>query len=248
MVGQGPFPSSLGPDPGPGHPVVVLQSRPVGGTLAAGYLGGLLVWEKPVLLGVLAALGTLIKYPFALVPISMVLMAFGRGDHQRGWTLGGSALAALLLVVGTVQYLFQDVDHFSLFHSGIHAGFDWPWDGLAGLLLGPENGILFFSPFLAWGLWNFRKGGDVYLPAMVFFLFHATYQDWAGGTGFSARYLVPALPGMILAVKEGRPRGWVFKTALVYSFFWGLAAGLFPSLVYDRTPWEVILHVANFFF
>ena len=159
-----------------------------------------------------------------------------------------SQAIAFVIIIATVQFVFRDVDHFSLLHSGVHGYtvFGWPVTGTVGLLFGPEAGLLVFFPYLAWGLWAFRKGGDRYLPAIVFFLVHASYQHWAGGTGFSARYLVPMLPVMVLAVAETRPRGWLFKTAIAYSLCWGFLAGLLPAIVYDRTPWGVVEYLLSY--
>ncbi len=212
------------------------------------------IWIIPVWLGLLspanrstkAALsivGILFKYPFAVVPATLAALAFRRGDRRLGWTLLGSTALALAVAILSIQVLFEGVGHFSLFHSGIHAGFGLPFVGAVGLFLHPADGLLWFFPFLGWGLWQFRKGGDRYLPAVAFFLVHAAYQDWMGGTGFSARYLVPMLPILVWAVADARPGGLVFKAALAYSLFWGCFAGLFPAVVYDRSPWGVFQHL-----
>jgi hypothetical protein len=216
------------------------------------------IWTEPFILtlwiamlvstnlAILASLGfacTLIKYPFAVVPLTMGLIALCRGERTRAVTLIGSSVTALVVAVGTVQWLFQEVDHFSLFHSGRHRGFDLPFDGMVGMLFAPETGLFLFFPFLVWSLARVPRGITVYLPALSFFLVHAGYQDWSGGTGFSARYLVPLLPIMTLAIAETRHKSTFFVIAAFYSLFWGLLGGFFPPLVYDRSPWGVVLHV-----
>ncbi len=193
----------------------------------------------------LALAGTLLKYPFVVVPLTMGVLALRRKERAIGWTLIASSAGGLVVAVGVVQYLFRDVGHSSLFHSGIHAGFGLPFSGTVGLLFSPENGLLWFFPFLAWGLWEFRKGGDRCLPLVAFFLVHACYQDWAGGTGFSARYLVPMLPVMVWAVCEAKPRGRLFRLAVAWSLFWGFLGGFLPALVYDRSPWGVFGHIVS---
>ena len=204
---------------------------------------GILLSRRLEILSAFSVLATLIKYPFAVVPISMGAVALWRREYRRGLVLISSGVIGLAVASAVIQYLFRDVDHFSWFHSGQHLGFGLPFNGIIGLLLGPENGLLWFFPFLFWGLWEFRRGGELYLPAAMFFLMHAAYQDWQGGTGFSARYLVPMLPIMVKAVRDSRPSGSAFKIAVIYSLLWGMLAGFFPALVYDRTPWGVATHI-----
>jgi hypothetical protein len=191
-----------------------------------------------------AFLGTLIKYPFVVVPLTMAALAYWKGDRRQTRLLASSAAAGLATVIVTIQILFRDVDHFSLFHSGIHAGFDLPFDGLLGLFLHPRAGLLWFFPVLAWALPVTLRKAE-YLPLWAFVLVHAAYQDWPGGTGFSARYLVPALPLLVTAMAHAAPKGRVFQAALIYSAFWAGVAGFFPALVYERTPWGAVLHAAR---
>ena len=94
-----------------------------------------------------------------------------------------------------------------------------------------------------WGFPRLLVGWRRHLPLLAFFLFHSSYVGWHGGTGFSARYLVPALPAATLAVKEQDPRGWLFRLALSWGVLWGVTGGLFPALVYDRSPWGIVQHV-----
>ncbi len=196
--------------------------------------------------------GTLIKYNFVVVPMSMAAVPWFRKDRRRAMVLAGAGILGILVAIGTAQYLFQDVGHFSLFHLGLHyhdtlrqqivpLRLHYAW--LIGLLFDPEAGLLPFFPFLAWGLWQLRKGGVVFVPAIVFLLLHGTYPAWHGGTGFSSRYLVPMVPALVVAVASARPRGRLFLVALGYSALWGVLAGVYPSLAYDRTPVEIVLHV-----
>lgn len=202
---------------------------------------GLMFSRHPGVLAVLAFSGTVLKYPFALVPMIMGAFAFQERDYRRAAVLLGAPVLALLFSIVFIQYLYQDVPHFSLFHLGSHAGFNWPFDGIYGLLLDPVDGLLWFSPFLAWGFGSFRKGGAIYLPAIAFFLVHAGYEFWSGGTGFSARYLVPMLPVLVWGVKEAEPKGWVFRLALAWSALWAFIGGVFPYLAYDRPVWDLLL-------
>ncbi|MEE8587529.1 MAG: hypothetical protein V3T83_22045 [Acidobacteriota bacterium] len=205
----------------------------------------LLFCRHPAVLFAAASAGILIKYPFAVVPALMGVLAWRRGERSKATALLLGSVAGLATAVGTAQWLFRDVDHFSLLHSGIHGGFDFPLDGMLGLLFSPENGLLFFFPFLIWAGRPMWRDKELLWPAVGFFLLHAAYSDWMGGTGFSARYLVPLLPVAIYALSRIEPRGWPFRAALAYSLMWGMVGGLAPALVYDRTPWGTVAHVID---
>lgn len=209
----------------------------------------LLTCESPWVLGIAAFGGSLVKYPFAVVPLTMALLAVWKGDRRRAIVLAGSTAAALLAAFLFTQWLFADVNHFSLFHQGTrHRPGGEPFKlsvlspvrGTVGLLLDPRRGLLPFCPFLFWGLPELRKGGYRYLPFITFFLLHASYTGWQGGSGFSARFLVPALPVLVWAVADRAPRGTLFNLALGYSLFWGCLGGFLPVAVLDRTPWEAV--------
>ena len=236
----------------------------------------LLACQSLPLLALLALSGTMIKYSFVVVPFTMGALDLWRGQRKRGLVLCSCALGGLLAAYMFAQYAFRFTDHFDLFHMAYHhgvggyeaiehfpasklsSGFGAAFDrlaaffgsfrgqGLRGLLFSPSQGLLPFFPFLAWGLWSFRKGGRVYLPAMAYFLIHASYMGWSAGTGFSTRYLVPVLPVLVLGVAEAKrwPR-WLFRMCLVYGLFWGLLAGLLPVAVVERGPSEVILFLTD---
>ncbi len=166
--------------------------------------------------------------------------------------LAGAGILGVLIAVAAVQYLFRDVDHFNLFHLGGHyhgadatlrqrivpLKFLQP-TGLVGMLFDPQAGLLPFFPFLAWGLWQIRKGGYLFVPVIVFFLVLGAYPGWTGGAGFSSRYLVPVLPALVIAVADAKPRSYFFGLALLYGAFWGALAGIGPAYVYERTPVQI---------
>ena len=192
----------------------------------------------------LGFLGTLIKYPFFVVPASIGIAQCLKGRVRSGLALVGSALLALLTVVVTVQWMFQDVtDHQAIFHSGVHASFQLSPRGVVGLLIHPANGLLIFSPVLLWGYRRVWKNPEEWLPLVTFFGVHALYADWMGGTGFSSRYLVPMIPILMVSVQWSALRSRLFTGVALYSLAWGLAAGFFPAIVYDRTPWGIFSHL-----
>jgi hypothetical protein len=51
------------------------------------------------------------------------------------------------------------------------------------------------------------------------------------------------MPVMVLAVAVRKPSGWPFQAAVLYSLGWGLLAGIYPALAYNRSPLDVAAHV-----
>jgi hypothetical protein len=222
--------------------------------LASIWIALLYVRSLPAL-AALALVGTLIKYPFGVVPVLMGLLALWQGERRRGCCLAISGLLGVVAASAFAQYLFRDTDHFDFFHLGAHfryshittdlvtSLFQLRLEGVAGLLFGSEDGLLPFFPVLALGFWSFRKGGGTYLPALAFFLVHALYAGWQAGTGFSARYLVPMLPALVLGVAEMRAPRWVLRVAVVYGLIWGTVGGVLPAIAYDRSIPGIVQHV-----
>jgi hypothetical protein len=79
-----------------------------------------------------------------------------------------------------------------------------------GMLFSPARGVLFLSPVLALapvGFWRqirYREQrGDALVGlavALAVFAFAATTVDWRGGWGIGTRYLVPAIPFLLVGV------------------------------------------------
>ena len=81
-----------------------------------------------------------------------------------------------------------------------------PWRGLWGLLFSPGRGLLVYSPICLAGVVGFylliRKrpflGSTLLLAVFFRVLFFAGFHDWHGGFGLGPRYLVPAIPVLLL--------------------------------------------------
>jgi hypothetical protein len=101
--------------------------------------------------------------------------------------------------------------------------------GAYGLLFSPGKGLFVYAPFLAavpYGLWRFwreQRRGLFFVGAL--FMFHvlvfSAWYYWWGGTDWAARFLVPALPYLVLLCApliellfEPR-RGWTIVTLRV---------------------------------
>jgi hypothetical protein len=126
------------------------------------------------------------------------------------------------------------------YSSGVGASFfSYPVHlGLAGLLLSPGKGLLWFAPglvLLPLGLRHALKRGErlwpwtLLLVAVAVFLPAACMPGWHGAWTYGPRYLLPALPllwlGVALAFQELQDHPARFRTALGIT-----AAGLLTSL------------------
>ena len=77
------------------------------------------------------------------------------------------------------------------------------WDGLAGLLVSPNRGLLIYTPWTLFAIWggariwkeNLFGWGRYLLPGMVaVYIVHAQLGLWWGGGCFGPRYLTDLLP------------------------------------------------------
>lgn len=87
--------------------------------------------------------------------------------------------------------------------------FDTPFAvGLFGLLLSPGKGLFLFAPAVLISAFGWRaahrRSPSASIAALAFFaaclLLYSRYSAWEGGYGFGPRYLLPALPGLLLGL------------------------------------------------
>jgi len=113
-------------------------------------------------------------------------------------------------------------------------------EGVAGLLISPGRGLLWYSPVVLLAILGFRKAWkskplEALLITALFAGFlgmHAAVPYWHGGWSWGPRYLLPALPGLmaLTALLEGKA-----TKALLFLSFLGFLVGA-PTLVsyYER--------------
>ena len=78
--------------------------------------------------------------------------------------------------------------------------------GAYGLLFSPGKGLFVYAPFLAavpygvWQFWREQRRVFIFIGALVGFhvLVFSAWYYWWGGTNWAARFLVPALPYLVL--------------------------------------------------
>ncbi len=170
----------------------------------------------PWIIGAFAALGlglltrktTLITLPVFVV--YLVVRTRTRPDRWRLLGAAGVTIIVSLLAVGAVNVI-----RFGRIGATGYTGHLWTPNvlpGLYGLLIGPYKGLILFVPltiiaFLSWPRFYRRRAPEALLCGGIFLVYlvvHAAYIDWPGGGNWGPRFLVPALPFLLLAL----PFGW----------------------------------------
>lgn len=203
---------------------------------------------RDVAAGALLGLAVLAEYPAAVPSLALAAVAGWRAPGRLlRIVLGGLPFAAALGAHNAACFgspfrlssgLERDPGFRELARQGLF-GVGVPRPGiLARLLLDPSKGLLVFSPFLLLvpaGLAAARRGLRpraflaLVLAPLAILLTYAGYPNWHGGFTVGARYLVPALPFLVLplaflpsrpvtAALAGASTAAVALTTLVFPF------------------------------
>lgn len=152
----------------------------------------------------------------------------GRRPEPAAW-----ARCAALLALGAGILLLQNLALTgSPFSSGYATDLDATWGfstdpltGLWGQLLSPGRGLLLYAPpllALPWAAraaWRADRGlvGAIGTVVVGLLLLHAAWWSWHGGWGWGPRFLLPAVPLLMLIFALGdRPRlgAWPWALAM----------------------------------
>ncbi len=175
----------------------------------------ILSWRRTGSTGALAAAGLLLG-GVALTKIALVLLFLPLGLLLRagrplrelpptlGWIAAGGAAPALLWAAYNQ----------ARFGSPVATGYAeelsrWttPWpEGLAGLLISPGRGLLIYCPLLAGALIclpTFRRQRPILallgpMGLAILLALYSRWWAWEGGWCWGPRFLVPALPWLLL--------------------------------------------------
>jgi len=121
-----------------------------------------------------------------------------------------------------------------------------------------DKGLFPCTPILFFALWG---GGILYKTnrqqallilscAVPWILLHLSYKYLMSGASYSTRYLVPAIPVVMLMLPAWTERlgGWWKKTiwygAVAISVVTNIGAGLFPAISFDHNPAQIWMEMA----
>ncbi len=119
---------------------------------------------------------------------------------------------------------------------------------ILGMTILPARGILWMSPFLAlapYGFWRAsrdpqRRAESITagLTALGIVLFATTSVDWQGGWCVSARYLVPAIPFLLLGVAAAlrQPASQIVTFVFTAGVIVGIVQTALPAATFQHFP------------
>lgn len=154
--------------------------------------------------------GTVLVKPVALVVAPAFLLYAALRAQGRWRAVAGVAGPLLAGLAGVAAY------NQARFGSFLDTGYRtaaWnvaPWVGLAGLLISPGKGLMWYCPVLPVGIGGLvilarREGRAAALLSGVaasYLLVHSVYNHWHGGGAWGPRLILPIVPLLTLPVAE----------------------------------------------
>lgn len=222
----------------------------IGPALLAGALAGFAFLNDFIVMPAVAVLGLASAIP--------LIRSRFRTAWREPW---GFALGLAPLLAVWMAYNWVCFDHplrtgfyyhaTATYGEAYRAGFlgiQWPKPGsLTGMLFSPARGMVFVSPFLVLapvGWWRMARTSaapearaDAAWSALVVLslvLFTMTTIDWRGGWSMGTRYLVPAVPFLLIGV-AGSLRGLSAQSPVAIAFAGLAAVGVLSCAVASMT-------------
>lgn len=137
-------------------------------------------------------------------------------------------------------------------YSAVSAQFraDRILEGLTGLLLSPNRGLLVFTPLVIPGfvgcavaMASPRKHPALFAfswAAAFYLIFHASFYTWAGGWTFGPRYTIEILP--VLALASTLTARWMgrrsVRLVVAALFLWSLLVQVNGAIMYPASSWN----------
>jgi hypothetical protein len=210
--------------------------------------------------GFAAGAAPLIDYQaaFAGVPLAIYLVVHLARRGRAGLAALGLAAASAAIPIaillgyhtmafgGPFETGYHASETFAHFHQRGFLGLDrFRWEALIGSTVSPENGLIFFSPFLLLALWGWVELGrrrqwwilGVTASVVAIYLaFISSIAFWRGGWQLGPRYIVAMLPFAMVPVTAGLAaaesrwwtRGIAWGLILVSIAVYATSAAQFP--------------------
>lgn len=212
-------------------------------------------WRPLFLAGLFLGAGTLSRISIGFLAVLAAGPVLLGAYRRKNWKNAASFSAPLVLALITILWY-----NFARFGDPFETGYPISFganlfEGIAGLLVSPGRGLLFYSPVAIVGLSAFfavpgiGRGlkALVALSLVLFLVLHGKWTFWHGGWCWGPRFLLPLLPfsGLGLAYLFDKPSlrliapvllfgtGWLINGLAVYTpytdFFETAAVNDFPE-------------------
>jgi hypothetical protein len=179
----------------------------IGRLLAMGLLLGWSLSARPQTAPMIAIVAAGVLYPLS-------------GGRRAAGLLGLIAPIAVFVALnlywfGDPQGGFSGVVRLNQSVHSVTSIWQWPWPGIAGLLLSPSRGLLIFSPIVLVALVALAARVEpAHRPivrwtaaaAAVQFLVYSSFSVWWGGFTYGPRYCLDILPALVPAAAVGASR------------------------------------------
>ncbi len=212
------------------------------------------------LAGLLLGWGVTAEYPVAVPAALLVAVALPRLRLRGAAALAAGGLPPAVVLGLYDRACFGSPFSLSSAHEALPAyaslasrglfGISWPsLDGLAGLLVSPDRGLLVWAPLLALAAGAFMPGGTgragrtrrlaAAVPALGLLLLLAGYPNWDGGWFAGPRYLLAVLPLVALLAAEGGERlltRGAWQAAAAAAGIWGVVSTWVSLAAFPLSP------------
>lgn len=130
---------------------------------------------------------------------------------RRAWIVAALLCASGLALLGFSQW-WRFGSPFETGRYDHYGRWVWPWRGVFTMLVAPGRSLLIYSPPLllalaAWPALRRRDANTAWFVMALFvtrLLFVACRSDWHGGWAIGPRYLIPAIPFLLVSLA-----GWL---------------------------------------
>lgn len=203
--------------------------------------------------GLLIGAGVLLKIPFALFAVPLIVEALTRRKWEDAFRCAMPILFAFAIVLFWNRQMHGEWLKFP-------EKFAWGYvlEGVLGLALSWQHGLLLFSPavlltIVTYPAWSQRHHRDAILmtaATLLYFGVIASMPQWWGGACYSARLILPVIPflfapfvllfDMPIWHQDWRVR-WSTAALIVVSIAFGAVGGFGCENVWGKHPLQLMV-------